>query len=258
MISSRVLVALSLILFVVLGFLCPTKSTEQKMIEDARKMKGSKISIPNIERQSFASLTPAQKEEMRLLYQQIKEEDSLNIQLYKQIAGKWFTFASPEMSGVFAEKIARFEDADSSWAIAGSTFFMALKNMEESPLKEYCLERSIDNYENAISLSPSNMDYKISRAQIEVDYPPKDNPMKGIQFLLELNRKFPENPKINMRLAQLGMQTGQWGKAAERLTKVLNVEQDNVSAHCLLTEVLLKLGDVERSRIHAAKCKEIN
>ncbi len=253
--SSKLLIALSLVLFILIAFVFPTKSSDQKMIEEGRKATGSKISIPNIEREAFAKLSTAQKEEMRFLYQKIEKEDSLNLQLYKQIAGKWFTFASPEMSGVFAEKIARHEDADSSWAIAGSTYYMALNNLEEGDLKEYCRERSIVNYENAISLAPDRMDYKISRAQIEIDYPPKENPMKGVQLLLDLNKKYPEDVKINLRLAQLGMRTGQWEKAIMRLEKVLSVDKSNIDAHCLLADAHAQLGNEQRSKEHAEQCQ---
>lgn len=240
--------------FIIIGFFFPTSTPDQLDIQEARKSSGSKISVLNIERNAFSSLNQARKEEIRLLYNEINEEDSLNIEVYKQIAGKWFTFASPEMSGVFAEKIAKVVDNDTAWAMAGSTFYLALEKLEDGPLKEYCLEHALSNYDNAISINSTEMDYKISRTQIEIDYPPADNPMKGIKLLLGLNKKFPNSTKVLLRLAHLGMKTGQWEKAEARLLKILVIDERNKKAHCMLAEVYHNLNDKESSVKHFTLC----
>lgn len=254
--SQLIILLASVFLFVLLAFVFETSSSEQERIKQMRKATGSKISVANIERQAFAQLNPAQKEEMRLLYKEIQEKDSVNVNLFKQIAGKWFNFAAPEMSGVFAEKVAGITDTDSSWAIAGSTFYIALQNNEdEESLKEFCLEKAKKCFDNAISLAPGEMDYKISRAQVEIDYPPEANPMKGVQLLLSLNKEYPDDPKINLRLAKLGVQTGQWEKSLKRLKKVLEVQPENNEVHCLLARVYSELNQTQQASKFRELCK---
>lgn len=254
--SQLVILAASIVLFVLIAFLLDTNSSEQQRVQQMRQATGSKISVANIERKSFAALEPAQKEEMRLLYKEIDEKEAVNVELYKQIAGKWFTFAAPEMSGVFAEKVARISDTDSAWAIAGSTYYMAVQdNEEEERRKEFCLEKAKECFDNATSLAPEEMDYKISRAQLEIDYPPADNPMKGVQLLLSLNKEYPDDPKINLRLAKLGVQTGQWEKALKRLEKVRAVQPENNEVNCLLSRVYSELNQAQQASKYKELCK---
>ena len=257
--SQLIFLIASLLIFIVLAFVFDTSSSEQERIQQMRKATGSKISVANIERRAFADLSPAQKEEMRLLYKEIDEKDSVNVELYKQIAGKWFNFAAPEMSGVFAEKVAQITDTDSSWAIAGSTYYLALQNIsKEDRLKDFCLEKAKKCFDNAISLAPKEMDYKISRAQVEIDFPPEDNPMKGVQLLLSLNREYPNDPKINLRLAKLGVQTGQWEKALKRLEKVLELQPQNNEVHCLLSRVYAELDQIQQASKFRELCNSKN
>jgi tetratricopeptide (TPR) repeat protein len=253
--NQGLFIGASILLILILAFVFRTSSPEQDRIQQMRSSTGSNISIANIERKAFATLDPAQKEEMRLLYRDLNESDSVNLKLFEQIAGKWFNFAAPEMSGVYAEKIAKEKDTAESWAIAGTTFYLAVSKQKEERIQEYCLDKAKSCLDNAISLEPENIDYKISRAQIEVDHPPQDNPMKGIQLLLELNRNYPDNAAIELRLAKLGMRTGQWSKAEERLKKVEAINPTK-EVYCLLAEVYSNLENTDQFEQYSELCDE--
>lgn len=255
--SSIILAVLAIVSIVILALL-PTQTPEHLKIEKNRVLTGSELSIPNIERAAFDRLNPGQREEMRLLYSSIGENNKLNLEIYEQIAQKWFTFAAPEMSGIFAEKIADVEPSDTSWTIAGTTFFLAAKKSEDERLQDFCVEKARKAFDFAISLAPKNVDHRINRAQVDIDFPVKDQPMKGVQRLLALNKKYPDNSKVLIRLAELGMQTGQWEKAKGRLEKLIEWEPNHEKAHCLLAEVLMQLNEPLKAEQAKINCQNLN
>ena len=72
---------------------------------------------------------------------------------------------------------------------------------------------------------------------VYVDNPPEDQPMKGIQILLGMNRENPENVTVIKALARLGIQTGQMDKAYARLIKAKAIAPDDKEIDCLLVKV---------------------
>jgi predicted Zn-dependent protease len=111
-------------------------------------------------------------------------------------------------------------------------------------------------FESAISLNPGEIDYRINLAIVYAEVPPAENPMKGIQSLLELNRQHPENTSVLYHLARFGMRTGQYDKAKERLEKALSIEPGEKRVNCLMAELLKETGEVEKAEQYERVCNE--
>ena len=180
--------------------------------------------------------------------------NSLKSEVFKKISGWWYRQKEYALAGYYAEKVAEIEKVDYAWAIAGTTFSVGAKSDNESTRK-YCIEKSKKAFENAISLSPNNIAHKVNLALCFADNPPTDNPMKGIQMLLELSKEYPDENIVQITLARLAVKTGQYEKAINRLLKILEKTPDDANANCLLAEIYSNQGDNDKAMAYQKKCK---
>lgn len=73
-------------------------------------------------------------------------------------------------------------------------------------------------------------------------------PMQGILKIREVAEKYPGNVKANYTLGTLSMQTGQYDKAIERFTTVLEKQPENGQVWKLLAEAQLGTGDTTQAK----------
>ncbi len=175
-------------------------------------------------------------------------------ELYKKLSGWWYRQNRVDLAGYYAEKVAEIENTDAAWAIAGTTYTSDASALSNES-KQFCQDKSVEVFEKAIQLAPNNIAHQVNLALCYVNHPPADMPMKGIQLLLDINKKEPENVMVLLTLARLAIKTGQFDKAIARLEKVIAVEPDNVQAACLLADAYSSVGNSEKANSWAKKCK---
>jgi tetratricopeptide (TPR) repeat protein len=245
-------------IFGILYFGCDTKSPETKAIETSRAMNFEKISIPNLRESSAQKLQEPEKQELAYLEQQVRQAtaDTAKWSSLEKLSGFWFQNNSPALAANYAQTIAEGKNQAESWSITGSTYFICAKNVEDAELKEFCFKKAVSAFENTISLDEESIEHKINLALCYVDFPPEDNPMTGIQQLLSLQEKYPESSAVQMQLARLGLQTGQFEKALGRLLKVLESEPNNTKACCMIVKAYEGLGQSTDATKYENCCKQ--
>jgi cytochrome c-type biogenesis protein CcmH/NrfG len=72
-------------------------------------------------------------------------------------------------------------------------------------------------------------------------------PMKGIQLIMEVLNRDSTNMYAQFMLGLGGMESGQFGKAIDRLSKVVNSDPDNVEAVLSLAEAYERTGDKQNA-----------
>ncbi len=253
-------ISLAALLFLFLYFGVDRKPREQAAVDRARALNATSTNVMVLLKEAKEKMPPAQINTIASLEQLVQEahSDTTKIQYLKQLSGKWFEFQQPALAGHYAEEIAELANTEEAWSICGTTYSIALQRAKEEKIKSYCSERAVKAYENAISLQPDNLDNKINLALVNADYPPKNNPMKGILALLDLNKQNPDNVPILTNIGRLGIQTGQFEKAAKRLQKAVDLEPTNKRANCLLAEAYNGLGNMEKKGTYEQKCKELS
>ena len=232
-------------LFLVLYLGCDTKSSDHKALEKSRSQKFELISINRIINEAVPKLSTTAQVQLKDLEEQLRLTDDENekVEYLRKVASIWYAEQQPLVSGHYAEQIAEIKNDVDSWSIAGTTYSIAAQSLKEGNERKHSIAKSREALETALSLSPENVDNKINLALTYVEAPLQDNPMKGIMMLVDLNKKYPESVPVLMQLGRLSLKTGQYDKAVERLTKVIELRPTFREAHCMLAEALTQKGE---------------
>lgn len=248
-------VSVFMALFLLLYFGCDTKSNKTKTLEKSRELNFETVSISVQRENAVTKLQEPEKQELLYLEQQAMHADSMDrIKMFEKLSGFWYANKGYLLAGDYARRIADTRNDAQAWSISGSSHFICAKNVTNEDEKTHCLRRAIQSFENAISIDPGNVDAKINLALCHVDFPTEDNPMKGIQQLLSLQKSNPDNTSILLQLARLGIRTGQYEKAQARLLNVLELEPNNKEACCYLVDIASNTGDTENIEQYQQCC----
>ena len=248
-----ILATVALFLLVYFGF--DIVPGEQKQLEKSRMLSTEATSVQNLimdARQELGSrygIIEALSMELN-----DQENDSLRTETLKTLSGRWYELGYPAISGYYAEEIAQAnEDAD-AWAIAGTTYLLAVKSSEEDKVKDWSFNRAINALETAISLNPQDIESRINLALGYIENPSAQNPMQGILMLRQLNDENPGNVKVLAQLGRLSLVTNQVDNAIKRLKEAESVEPDNKNVICLLAQAYDKAGDSINAETYNEKC----
>lgn len=184
------------------------------------------------------------------------KDSVVTLENLKRLSGIWYAQKRYGLAGFYAQRVAEIEKTALAWSIAGTTFGTGVRALPEGSEREFCAGRAAKAFEHAISLEPAEVVHRINLATIYTDAPPKDNPMKGIQMLLEMNKNEPDNIAVINLLGHLAIKTGQYDKAIERLEKSYQLDPKNAQTPCLLSMAYEGAGQHEKAHELARLCKQ--
>ncbi len=257
---QQILVIAGILLVFGMYFGLDTKPAKQKLVEKSRVIAFESLDIGKLIRDSKATFSQTEQDYLNSLESvaATAPDDSTKIEIYRKLSSDWYRKGELVIAGHYAELIAELDNTAERWSITGTTFGAALNQDLEQREQEYAFNKAVAAFENAISLDPVNLDHRINLAIMYADYPQADQPMKGIQLLLELNRQNPENVAVLYHLARFGMQTGQYERAIVRIEKGLELDPDNNRLICLAAEAYRGAGDNEKATRYQAMCRNKN
>jgi tetratricopeptide (TPR) repeat protein len=233
-------ISLSAVLVLWLYFGFDTKSNLEK--KELREIEGSGIIIdpkPLIEA-AKKELSSYDLNELIGLENQADQAEGLErSEALQRLSGNWYRLNKSYIAGSYAEQVAIEDPSGESWSIAATTYLAGIGQADEL-MSKACLNKAIEALENAISLDPEEITHRLNLALVYAERPPEDNPMKGIQMLLSLNEKNPDNVSVLNALGRLAIKTGQWDRAQQRLEKADSLEPGNKNTVCLLSEVYIQ------------------
>jgi len=249
-------VFIALALFSGLYFGFDTKPNKQKTTERSRSLKGESTSFETLLEDATTHLSTGQVEELAGLEKQIQAStnEEQRIQLLKSLSGLWYNFGQLPIAGGIAEQVAELESADSSWSVAGGTFFTALLAEKDPKVRQYCASHAVKAFESAASLAPDKVEHRVNLALVWAEDPPPDNPMQAVLMLRELESKHPENASVYNALGRLAIKTSQWQRAIDRLEKAWSLDKNNPNTPCLLAKAYEGIGNIEKATEYAQRC----
>lgn len=253
--SQLIVIALSVLLFVILIFGCDTTPPEIRGKEKSMSQTIEATSVQNILKQAQSKMSREELAVIDLLNKELNETpDSLQKDKLIALSSKWYEMGNAAMAGHYAQKVAELDNQEQSWAVSGTTYTLCLKSTEDPKIKDFCTGRAMKSFENALSLNPENVEHRINMALVKVENPPNGQPMTGILELIELNKSYPNNVSIMNQLARLAIRTNQIDKAIARLNTAIAIEPDNTTTNCLLAEALTLAGKESEGEKYKEKC----
>lgn len=243
-----------LLLIVYFGF--NTVSPDINQASDTRMKSLVVTGLENLEEEYYSTLTPNQKAELGQWSKELKNasNDSEKSEKLKSISGFWFRLGIYSIAGSYARKVADIVKSEESWQIAGTTFLYGLEKESDPKKKKFCQQGAIYCLEQAISLNTSEPSHQLNLAMAFVRLP-GDDPMKGIKMMLSMEQKHADYLPLQIKLAELGIETGQFEKAQARLNKVLTIEPENKNANCLMVALMEKTNQAETAKKYQLHCK---
>ncbi len=246
-------------LLFVMYFGCDTKTKDIQRSEKSRVLSSEKTDINLLLKDARGAISDAQNTFVLTLEEQLEKagSDSAKVDVLKQISGKWYEFGHPAIAGHYAQNVAELTNSEETWSIAGTTYAICLQEAKDDIIREFCSKRAVTAFENAISLNPESVVHKVNLALSYAEFPPADQPMKGVLLLLDLNRQYPENVLVLNSLARLAIKTGQFDRALVRLEKAIATEPENVGSNCLLATVYEALKKPVEAQQYLEKCRAL-
>lgn len=186
------------------------------------------------------------------------ETDAEKLPLLERLASEWYRLDEAGVSGYYAQRIAEIRDTSArAWSIAGTTFSICVRQADNEKEKDFCTQRAIKAYQNAISLEPGVVEHQLNLSLTYTYNPPPENPMKGILMLRELQQNNPTDVSVLLTLARLSIQTNQLDKARQRLDQARQLEPNNPEPYCLLSRIHERLGQLDLAAINATRCESL-
>ena len=162
------------------------------------------------------------------------------------LTGKYDSLKQPALSAFYYKKLAdQFPGNEKYRADCGERFFEAVGQVSDSASLAYFVDLSVQNYEKALQMEPKDLDAK---AHLAVDYiDGKGDVMRGVGMLREVNQAQPDNTFVIFELGVLSIRSGQWAKAVERFTKLVQIEPENAENMRYLGQSYQGLGDKDKA-----------
>ncbi len=179
-----------------------------------------------------------------VLSQQIKANQAL--------ANFWKDTAKLYEAYIFyISNAAKLENSEKNLTFTARLYLDNLRGEKDEAKLAWEAGESIDLFNKAIKINPTNDDLRIGLASSYIygkgrNGKPEET-MKGIQELLAVVRRDSANMKAQMMLGVGGVISGQFAKAIDRLNKVVAAEPSNVEAVAYLADAYTGIGKKEEA-----------
>ena len=153
---------------------------------------------------------------------------------------------------MYLKELVAAEPNAENYLLAGDAFRTAYRN-EDSTKAPFYAQNAIESYQRVLEMEPDNLEAKTGLGICYVDA--SQNPMQGIQLLLEVVKKEPENVNANLNLGLFSMKSGQFEKAIGRFETVAK-NKPSAEAYVYLAEAHEKSGNKAEAAKALEKAKE--
>lgn len=242
------MVGAGLLLFVLLysfGKTIPQKqpATEAKQEQHTEHQS---IKFEEILAKAKEKISPAQNQRLLKLENSVIRGDVKEQQLhvYHQLARFWKDSARMfEPYAYYTAEAAKLENSEKSLTFAAHLFLDNLMTEGQPAMQNWLASNAKVLLEKALVLNPANDSSRIGIGACYLFGNISDNPMEGILAVREIAQKDPGNIYAQMVLGMGGKRSGQFDKAIERFSIVVQKQPDNLEAIFNLAECYEAKGD---------------
>ncbi len=156
------------------------------------------------------------------------------------ISEQWEKWRNWEASAYYGGEEAKIDGSISKYISSGERIFAASRFARaDSIAGPFLLDYGIELVQNGVEAHPQDDDLKILLSRFLVDG--KGAVMQGVSLLRQVTDKDSTHLEANLILAKLGLQSGQFDKAAARMERVLSKVNNNAEAWYYLGEAQVGL-----------------
>ncbi|HEY1020603.1 MAG TPA: tetratricopeptide repeat protein [Sediminibacterium sp.] len=191
-------------------------------------------------------ISPAQNQRLLKLENSVVRGDIKEQQLhvYHQLARFWRDSARIfEPYAYYTAEAAKLENSEKSLTFAAHLFLDNLMTEGQATMQTWLASNAKVLLEKALVINPANDSSKIGIGACYLFGNISDNPMEGILPVREIAQKDPGNIYAQMVLGMGGKKSGQFDKAIERFTIVVQKQPENIEALFNLAECYEAKGD---------------
>ncbi len=183
-----------------------------------------------------------QKQITKLESQLAQSNDSLSkVRVYSEMLDFYTRIGSPENSALTVFEKAKLIKNTNSWKICGDNFIQLIMDRKvDSALVKDLSKYAISSFENSITLDSNNTESKIKLAECYMEL--GGAPMQGVQLLIGITKKDPNNIDALFLLAKFGLISGQYDKVLTRVNKILSLQPENIQARLMRVDANVQLG----------------
>ena len=233
------------VLLLAFGRTVPLKDPK-KVLDPTQSAEHQSIKFEDLLQRAKANITPAQSERLLKLENSVIRGDvkEQQIHVFHQLARFWGDSAHLfEPYAYYTGEAAKLENSEKSLTFAAHLFLDNLMTESQPAMQHWLADNAKVLFDKAIAINPGNDSSKIGLGAVYMFGNISDNPMQGILPVREIAQKDPENMYAQMVLGLGGKKSGQYDKAIERFSLVVEKHPDNTEAVFNLAETYDLKGD---------------
>ncbi|MFM7838595.1 MAG: tetratricopeptide repeat protein [Chitinophagaceae bacterium] len=228
------------------GTTLPPKTKASPTNATAAASPSGQITFSTILNASKSQLSPAQQGYVSQLETAVVRGDvkTQQIKVYRQLAAFWRDSAHLLLPySHYMGEAAKLENSEKSLTFAAHFLLDGLRRQNDLAVKKWMATEAQELFEKALKINALNDSSKIGLGACFLFGQISENPMMGIQMIREVADRDPRNMYAQFILGLGGLESGQFDKAIERLSKVVTRQPDNIEATVGLAEAYERKGD---------------
>lgn len=261
--KSQIVLVLAAVAAVIVLYAYGRTSSDKKLAPaPASQDSGTDMSEAAVAPISFDSLLDRAKSELpaaRLmevteLEHSVVRGDIRDQQLaaFRQLAGLWDSLGNPDLQAFYLGSAALLENSQKSLTFAADLFLNLTQRTNDPAVRKWESDQAEKLLNKALILNPGDDTIQIGLADARVE---GGDVMNGVQALLEIVKKHPDNPDANLILGRLSVRSGQYAKAIGRLRTVISREPGNAEALYFLAVSYQETGNNQEAIKYFQQCR---
>jgi tetratricopeptide (TPR) repeat protein len=176
------------------------------------------------------------------------------ITLLDSLGHSWQRLQVPALAAHYFDEKAKIQPTEKNEIDAATSYYDAFSIAGDSGLKVYLVQGAIRYYEKVISRNPDNLNAKTDLALCYAEG--TNNPMQGIMMLRDVVSKDPRHENAQFNLGILSVKSGQFEKAAERFTKVIDINPKRYDVYFFRGSTYMRLNEKDKALRDFEKVRE--
>lgn len=206
----------------------------------------TELTIDTILHHAKEQLKPEQVTWLETLEESVIRGDvkKQQLEVYHQLAHFWKDSAKIfEPYAWYEAEAARLELSEKTLTFAAHLILDNLRGEDNLQLKKWKALQAKDLFERSLKINDKNDSTLVGLGACYIFGNIAENPMEGIQKILQVVDKDSTNVFAQMTLGHGSVISGQYDKAIDRFEKVNRLQPDNIEALIMLAEVFERKAD---------------